>query len=291
MIPLLDTHQHLLYPNQANYSWTADIPALAGKSFTIEDYHDLTAGLGIGGTIFMESAVDDGGEQDEAQLIAKLAADPTNGILGIIASCRPETADGFDAWLDKGEQLPIVGYRRILHVVDDDMSASDVFSRNVRAIGVRGRVFDLCFLARQLPIALALARACDDMSLVLDHCGVPDIAGGELDPWRAYMRDLAALPHVSCKMSGVLAYCSPGQANYEAIRPFIDYVLDVFGPSRVVWGGDWPVVNLGNGLPDWISIMRKILSGLSLEEAEAVAHGNASRIYGVTMTKTSKKYR
>jgi hypothetical protein len=131
--------------------------------------------------------------------------------------------------------------------------------------------FDLCVLARQLSIAEDLARACDGMPLVLDHCGVPDIAGGAFEPWAQGIDALARLPHVHCKISGLTAYAAPG-ATTETIRPWVDHVLERFGPDRCLWGGDWPVVNLGAGLPAWIVMTRELLANLSRRGARARRH-------------------
>lgn len=281
MIPLIDTHQHLVYPDVAGYGWTAGIPALSGRAFTVADYQALTEGLGIGGTLFMETAVDDGDIRAETMHVAGLAKDPANGIRGLIVTARPETDEGFAAWIDEAKAMGAVGVRRVLHVVDDEMSTSDTFRANVRRIGAAGLVFDMCFLARQLPLARALAEACPDTRFVLDHCGVPDIAGGGLDPWRAEIQALAALPNVVCKLSGLLAYCAPGNATYEAIEPYVAHAIDTFGPGRMLWGSDWPVVDLANGLPDWIAVTRRILDSLSVDEARAVASGTATRVYGL----------
>ncbi len=218
MIPLIDTHQHLVYPDVAGYGWTVGIPALSGRAFTVEDYRALTAGLGIGGTLFMETAVDDGDIRAETAHVARLAKDPANGIRGLIVTARPEMDEGFAAWIEEAKAMGAVGVRRVLHVVDDGMSTSDTFRANVRRIGAAGLVFDMCFLARQLPLARALAAACPDTRFVLDHCGVPDIAGGGLDPWRAEIRALAELPNVSCKLSGLLAYCAPGALGQRLAR-------------------------------------------------------------------------
>jgi predicted TIM-barrel fold metal-dependent hydrolase len=281
MTPLIDTHQHLVYANDLPYGWTSGIPALAGQSFTLEDYKNLTAGHGVEGTLFMEAAVDDERWSEEAPLIAAIAKQPGSDIAGLIATIRPESDDGFDAELERADELGIVGFRRILHVVDDAMSQSDTFRANVRKIGAAGKVFDMCFLARQLPIARELAQACDTTTFVLDHCGVPDIAGGGLDPWRANMSALAALPNVNCKLSGILAYCNPDAANLESIRPYVDHVLETFGPSRMVWGSDWPVVNMTSDLPSWLSITQEVLAALSPDEAKAIGSANASRLYSL----------
>jgi predicted TIM-barrel fold metal-dependent hydrolase len=279
MIPLIDTHQHLIYPDVAGYGWTEGIPALADRAFTVADYRDLTRGLGIAGTLFMETAVDDGDIRAETEHVARLAADPANSIRGLIVTARPEDDTGFEAWIDEVRGLGVVGVRRVLHVVDDEMSTTDTFRANVRRIGAAGLVFDMCFLARQLPLARELALACPDTRFVLDHCGVPDIAGGGLDPWRDDLRALAELPNVTCKLSGLLAYCAPGDATYEAIEPYVDHALGCFGPHRMVWGSDWPVVELANGLPDWVAVTRRILDALGGDEARAIASGTAERVY------------
>ena len=281
MVPLIDTHQHLVYPDVAGYGWTAGIPVLADKAFKLSDYQGLAGAEAVGGTLFMETGVDDADYQAEARFVADLAQTPGSRIRGLIASCRPETDAGYDAWLDECETLNVVGFRRILHVVPDDLSQTPTFRGNVRKIGARGKAFDMCFLAGQLPIAVELAKACDNNRLVLNHCGVPDIAGGGLDPWRDNMRALAALPNVTCKMSGILAYCAPGEATLDAIRPYVDHVLEVFGPDRMVWGSDWPVVDMANGMPDWMAVTDAILDGLSDNEAAKIAGENAVEIYKI----------
>ncbi|MDD7970899.1 amidohydrolase family protein [Roseinatronobacter alkalisoli] len=280
MPALIDTHLHLIYRKSLGYGWTSEIPALATGDFTLDDARALM-GDRVAGAVFMEAAVDDAGYKDEARLIGGLIGQSGGVLLGQIASCRPEEPAGLDDWIDEGQGLGVVGYRRVLHVVPDALSQSDIFRRNISMIGARGLTFDMCFTARQLGLAQALAQACPDTKLVLDHCGVPDIAGGGFDAWRAGIDAIAKLPHVTCKLSGLMAYCAPGTAGFATIRPYVDHVFTRFGPDRVVWGSDWPVVNLGGGLVDWLDVTAQILDMLSAEERIAVAHGNARQVYGL----------
>lgn len=281
MISLLDTHQHLVYREKASYGWTKDIPPLAEGNFTLDDYKTLTEGLGIGGTLFMETGVDDPDYQQETRFVKSLADNSDNGMIGLISSIRPESDEAFETWLEETIEMGVVGYRRILHVMPDDTSQSDIFRKNVRKIGVSGKTFDICFLPGQLPIACELAKACENTKLILNHCGVPDIAGDGLDPWRQDIKALAQIPNVICKLSGLMAYCAPGTSSLETIEPFVDHVLNCFGPNRMVWGSDWPVVNLAKGLPEWIAVTRKILGKLSADEASSIAYGTAQIVYKV----------
>ena len=282
MIKLLDTHQHLVYRDVASYSWAKDIPPLATDNFTVEDYLKLTEGLGVGGTLFMETGVDDPDYQNEAKYVQKLSDNPNNGIKGLIVSIRPED-DSFDAWFNETLQMNVSGYRRILPVMPDDTSQAQTFRDNVKKIGKAGKPFDICYLPTQLSIAYDFAKDCSEVNLVLNHCGVPSIAAGEIDQWGKDIKKLAELPNVFCKLSGLMAYCAPGTSSQETIQPYVDHVLETFGPSRMVWGSDWPVVNLGKGIQEWISVTRNILSKLSDSEAEAIANLNAQKIYNTAL--------
>lgn len=273
---LIDTHQHLVLRGHLGYAWADAIPALAGRDFDRADYAALTAGQGITATIFMETGVDDADYRAEARLVAGMVGQ--GGILGQIASCRPEEDAGFDAWLDECRTLGVVGFRRITHVVPDAVSQAQTFRRNIRRIGAAGWPVDLCFLSRQLPLCEALVRACPDVRFVLDHCGTPDIAGGDFADWRQRMARLAVLPNLWVKLSGITAYAAPG-AGIASVRPYADAVLHLFGPGRMLWGGDWPVVNLGAGLPGWIAMTRDLLAGLSDDEQAQIGHRNARALY------------
>ena len=83
------------------------------------------------------------------------------------------------------------------------------------------------------------------------------------------------------KLSGITTYCAPGTASTALVRPYVEHLLEAFGPDRMLWGGDWPVVNLGAGLPGWIDITRELLAGLSEAEQHAIAEGTARRVYRV----------
>ncbi|MCU0826461.1 MAG: amidohydrolase [Tabrizicola sp.] len=280
---LIDTHQHLILRDRIGYAWTGEFPILGGD-FTREDYAGLVAGKGVGATIFMETGVDDADYQAEARLVAGMIGTSVGGVpmLGQIASVRPEWAEGFDAWLEEAQGLRVVGFRRILHVVPDEVSLTDTFRANLRKIGRAGYPFDLNFLSRQLiPIGVPLLRACPDQAYILDHCGVPDVAGGDWEVWKAGIDAVAAFPNVVVKLSGITTYCAPGTGSTTVVRPYFEHLLEAFGPQRMLWGGDWPVVNLGAGLLGWIDITRDLLAGLSEAEQAAIAQGTAKRVYGV----------
>ena len=278
---MIDTHIHLLEPDRFTYPWTESFPALTGR-FDLSDYLEASAGCGITAGVFME--VDCGEPSQEAARFCALAEEPGCLIRSVVASARPESPD-FECDLDGISHPRLVGIRRVLHVQPDDLSRSALFRRHVALLGKRGLSFDLCVLERQLPVALALASACPGTTMILDHCGCPDIAGhaepGRFEGWRREVAALAALPNVMLKFSGISAYAPAGLRDAASLRPYFDEVLGAFGPGRIVWGGDWPVVNLGDGLAAWVSTTSTLVETLSPSEQKAILEGNARRIYRI----------
>ena len=155
----------------------------------------------------MEAGVDHDDHHAETEMVAKLAREPGSGILGIISSIRPEKAPGFDAWVEEGRDLGVVGYRRMLHVVPDDLSRTETFRANIRKLGAaRAARSTWCSLPASFRSALELAQACPDTKLVLDHCGNPDIAAGPqaIAPWRAGLADARRHAERLCQALGGL---------------------------------------------------------------------------------------
>ena len=134
-------------------------------------------------------------------------------------------------------------------------------------------------LPRQLHLGQALLRKVPGVQFVLDHCGVPDVKGGGLDPWRSRIRELAQFPNLACKVSGLPAYCDPARVTADAMRPFVEHCIECFGWDRVLFGGDWPVCNLTSSLGRWLAIAKELLAGESAERREKFFAANAERVY------------
>ena len=270
---IVDTHCHLVYPDRLRYPWLDGVPAL-NRAFQVELYASQARQAGITDTLHME--VDVAADDIEAE-IALVTALP--GIAGAIQACRPESPD-FPATAERAAANPTVkGLRRVLHTEADDLCGSDRFAANIARLGPLGLSFDLCALPRQLPVVAGLVRRCPDVQFVLDHCGIPDVKGRALDPWRDHVRALAALPNVACKISGVVAYGDPDGWTVDDLRPFVDHVIESFGFDRLVWGSDWPVCTLTADLGRWMAATQALVAGASFDERARLFGGNAIRIY------------
>jgi predicted TIM-barrel fold metal-dependent hydrolase len=275
---LIDTHQHLLYPDRFSYGWCAGVPALRDKPFRLEEYRAAAQGTGISQTLFMEVDVDEPQMKAETNFFLQLASQWNSGIAGVIAACRPDRED-FPAFLEILLHPKLKGLRRILHTQPDEASQTPLFAANLSRLAAHHLTFDLCLLPRQLHLGSTILKRVADVQFVLDHCGIPAIKDQALDPWRERIRELSRFPNLACKISGVVAYCDPQRVNAEAIRPYIEHCLECFGWDRVVFGGDWPVCNLTSSLGRWVAIAKEIVSKESRTNQEKFFAKNAERIY------------
>jgi predicted TIM-barrel fold metal-dependent hydrolase len=283
----IDTHLHLLDPGRLHYDWTDGVPALRG-AFSLDTYRAQARPLGITQAIHMEVDVRESEIEAETAWVDSLAGTHGAGphIVGMISACRPELP-GFAEFLERQSATPrLRGFRRVLHTMPSELSTQPLFRDNLKRLEGSGYSFDLCMLASQLDRALELVRLYPGLSFVVDHCGVPDVAASMLEPWRSRMRELAQQPNVNCKISGVIAYGNVArwpegdvQAIVRDLRPFVEHSIDCFGWDRVVWGSDWPVCTQTRGLGAWMAATEELLRGCTDAHIDALAHGNARRIY------------
>lgn len=275
---IIDTHLHLIDQSALRYPWLAGVPAL-NRDFSYEEYAADARRCGIESVLHMEVDVDPADIAAETAYVKSLAGRVGSMLKGAIASCRPEEA-GFETYLETVKAEPFVkGFRRVLHVVPDDLSEGTLFRQNIKRLSGTGLTFDLVVLPHQIPKAMALADLAPDVQFVLDHCGVPDIKGKAEHPWREHMEAIARRPNVVGKISGVVAYADPAAWTVDTLRPYVEHTIGCFGWDRVIWGSDWPVCTLGGGLTTWIAATHALLAGASESERTRLLSGNARRLW------------
>jgi predicted TIM-barrel fold metal-dependent hydrolase len=274
---IIDTHQHLWDLNQFSYSWTKNVPAL-NRSFSMNDYLSATSGLEIDRTVHLEADVDEPDMVGETRWILSLAERDDNPLTGVVACARPEHP-GFDAYLREIMHPQLKGIRRVLHVVPDATSQTPGFIENLRLLEKYDLSFDLCVLARQLPIAIRLVRECPNVQFILDHCGNPQINEKVIEPWRSDITEIAAYPNLVCKISGIVTNADPQTWTAEDLRPCVNHVIKSFGWDRVMFGSDWPVCTLAASYQQWVEALMSLTRNAGDENQEKLFRLNAERVY------------
>ncbi len=274
---IIDTHQHLWDLDLFTYSWLDDVPSLR-RSFRMEDYVKAGEGLGIEKSVHLEADVDEPYMLDETRHILALA-EQDNPLEGVVASGRPEKPH-FADYLDQIAGHPkLKGIRRVLHTQPDEVAQSSLFAENVRLLEAYGLSFDICILARQLPVAIRLVRDCPDVNFVLDHCGNPQVKEQVFDPWRQHIQEASKLPNVVCKVSGILANADVENWTPEDLRPYVEHVIECFGWDRVMFGSDWPVCTLAASLRKWVETLTLLTRDAGEANQQKLFYKNAARVY------------
>ena len=169
----------------------------------MSDYLAASAGLGIVKSVHLEADVDKFYMLDETRQLLALADRPDNPLEDGVACGRPESEE-FREYLDKIAGHPkLRGIRRVLHTQPDDVGKGSSFIKNVAALHEYDLSFDICVLARQLPVAIDLVSKCPSTAFILDHCGVPLVKEKDLDPWRAHISEIANCKSDQCRMQGI----------------------------------------------------------------------------------------
>jgi L-fuconolactonase len=275
--PLLDAHVHFWDPSARHHAWLAEAPALQ-RRFGPEDLD--VEGRTLSGVVFVQADCRDEEALDEVHWVQALAAEQPL-IRGIVAYAPLHlgAAAGSHLRALAGEPL-VVGVRRLLQGRPAEMIIAPEFIKGVRMLGDWDLTFDLCATHDQLPQVCGLVRSCPDTRFVLDHLGKPAVRAGDLDPWRANLEQLAALPNVVCKLSGLATEAAPGRGA-DDVQPYLAYALETFGPDRCMVASDWPVVTLATTVARWFDVVLEVVAELTPADRAAVLEGTAAATYGL----------
>ncbi len=275
---IIDTHLHLIYRDRLSYPWLQGVAAL-DRDAHYGRYAAEALRCGVTAALHMEVDVAEADIEAETRNVEDLAVQTPGLLCGAISACRPEKPD-FPAFLERALADPFVkGFRRVLHVVPDDVSEAAIFRDNLRRLGGSGRPFDLCVRPDQIDKSIALADHCPDVQFVLDHCGAPAIRERADHLWRERMTEIAKRPNVAVKISGVVAYADAKTWVLDDLRPYVEHAIERFGWDRVVWGSDWPVCTVTASLSIWLAATHAITRGASAEEREKLFAANARRLW------------
>jgi predicted TIM-barrel fold metal-dependent hydrolase len=279
-IPIIDTHQHLWDLDRFRLPWIKKDSPLQ-RNFLPSDYRKATEGLGIRRTIYMEVDVDPAQQQAEADYVQGICREGKTPMVAAVVSGRP-ASDGFEKYVRPlAASKSIKGLRQVLHGEGTPAGycLQKEFVRGIRLLGDLGLRFDLCMRPGELLDGARLVDACPGTSFILDHCGNANVQARDQSSWRRGLAEVARRKNVVCKVSGIVASARPGQWTADDLAPFVNHTLDVFGPDRVVFGGDWPVCTLAATYRQWLEALQAIVRERREEERRKLFHDNAVRVY------------
>jgi predicted TIM-barrel fold metal-dependent hydrolase len=287
---VIDTHQHLWNLKELRLPWVSDLKGkpkeVLGHDYLLSDYAEATRGLNVTRAVYMEVDVAEEDQVKEAEFVTRVCAEGKSPMAAAVIAGRP-ASDGFKDHLDrfKGNKF-IKGLRQVLHTpaTPPGFCLEEKFVQGVRLLGERGLRFDLCLRNDQLDHGAELVDRCPDTRFVLDHCGNPHNGKLDLAGWRKALAKVANARnrHVLCKVSGLYANVSAAEWPAEKLAPIVREVIDRFGWDRVLFAGDWPVVNLGASFKPWLEAVKQIVRSDRPEDQKKLFLDNAMKFYQLT---------
>jgi L-fucono-1,5-lactonase len=277
MTDRIDAHQHFWQYRPDQYAWIGEGMDVIRRDFLPSDLESELLAAGIGGAVSLQARQ----TTDETDWLLDQAERHVflRGVVGWAPLKEPAVAQ----MLEKLAGRPkLKGLRHILHDEPDDayMLRED-FNAGVSLLQRFHLTYDILIFERHLPHTLRFVDRHPNQVFILDHIAKPRIRDRILSPWRENMAELAHRENVYCKLSGVVTEADWQNWTPEDLRPYVETALEAFGPRRLMFGSDWPVLLLAGSYRQWNAVVSGMISGLSAAERERILGGTATEAYGL----------
>ena len=277
----IDSHHHIWNLSVRDQEWIAgEAMQPIRRNFSISDLEGVSAASRIDRTILVQT-VTDYSETPELLDIAQ-SEHLVGAVVGWLKIDAQDAIEHLHRYLD----LPGADYLKGIRDIAQDHPDPNYLAKpetisNVRKLGQIGITYDLLTKVPELPAAIKLVKACPDVQFVMDHISKPRIAKQEIEPWKSLMSELATFPNVLCKVSGLVTEAKWNEWEVKDFKPYVDHVIEVFTPQRLMFGSDWPVANLGGTYSEIVELAEALTSGFSPSESEFFWHKTATAAYGL----------
>jgi len=271
----VDAHHHLWDLTVRDQDWISPDWVIR-KNFGVPDLEEAAAG--VDRTVLVQT-ITVSEETPEFLAIADSTA-LIGAVTGWVDLTDSSVADSLAGLVDGPGGGWLRGIRHQVQGEPDSrwLCRPDV-RRGLQAVSDAGLLYELLVLPNQLPAAVDTVAALPSAPFVLDHCAKPPITTGELEPWASLVRELARFENVTCKLSGLVTEADWAQWTVDDLRPYVDVVLEAFGPARLMFGSDWPVCLLASSYADVVGAAEELTAALSESERADVFGGTAARVY------------
>ena len=284
-IPVCDTHLHLWDLEKFNLPWLSnDGVQSISHSYVMKDYLKATARQNVAKAVYMEVNVAPELQTKEAEYVLALCKRDDNPMVGAVIGGSPQSSE-FKAYIENfAGNAHLKGVRTVLHDADrpKGMCLEHQFVENIKMLGKNGLRYDLCMRPDDLLDGAKLAEKCPETKFVLDHCGNLSVQNEDADlraKWEQGIKELAALPNVMCKISGIIVTVDRENWSASDLAPNMDFCMDTFGEDRVMFAGDWPVCTLTAPFGGWLGALKEVVKGRSKRFQHKLFHDNAVRFY------------
>lgn len=274
---IIDAHHHLWRYNSRDYTWMTGNKQILRADYLLPHLEATLRGLHVEGTVAVHARQ----TLEETDWLLQLSAQSST-ILGVVGWV-PLRAPDLEEYLERYCRVP--KFKGVRHVLqdepDDDYVLSCEFNRGIAMLSAHKLTYDILIYQRHLPQTIRFVDRHPNQAFVLNHIGKPRTGGEGFQQWEKYIRQLASQQNVSCKVSGLVTEADWRRWTAEQFRPYFDVVLSAFGPERLMFGSDWPVLTLASTYGRWLGVVRSFIETLSASEQESICSSTARRVYNL----------
>jgi L-fuconolactonase len=271
----IDAHHHLWRYNDRDYVWMSDEMNVLRRDFLVPELEAVLAQSGIGGAVTVQARQ----SIAETRWLLELArtTEIIRGVVGWVPLTQPDLRETLEEFAANPK---LKGVRHVVHdEPDDDYLLRDHFNRGIGLLKDYGLVYDILIFERHLPQTLAFVDRHPNQIFIVDHIAKPRIHAGILSPWREFLGELARRENVFCKVSGMVTEAGWKDWTPADLAPYFDVVLSAFGPKRLMFGSDWPVLNLAADYARWVETVDRSFARLSEQERHRIWGETAIEVY------------
>ena len=272
----IDAHQHFWRFHPIQYEWITHEMKVIRRDFTPADLHPLLKESQLAGCVAVQS---DQSENETLTLVQ--LAEQNDFIKGIVGWVDLMSANIHDRLTNFVQHKRIKGFRHVVQGQADGFLLQKNFLRGIASLAEFGFTYDVLIYPNQLPEAISFVQRFPDHKFVLDHLAKPYIKKGILEPWKKHIVELASFENVCCKLSGMVTEADWHNWKPDNFTPYLDIVLNSFGPKRVLYGSDWPVCLVASSYQQQLAIVENYIGRLSVAEKKAIMGDNAVQFYNL----------
>lgn len=276
---IVDSHQHFWQLNRGDYTWLTPQLAPIYRDFLPANYLDSANPCNIRKTVLVQAAA----TNDETDFMLQLSEqhDFISGVVGWLDMEAPTSV--LCARLEQlGTHSTFKGIRPMLQDIQDvDWILNPAFKPIFDKLIELNLCFDALVFTQHLDNILLLADRYPNLKIVIDHCAKPDIATGKFELWARKLRAFKDKTNVLIKVSGLTTEAKQGQDQPSDFQPYFDLVYQTFSASRMMWGSDWPVVNLSSTFEQWYQLSQALIEGWQKHEVDDFFANTACRFYNL----------
>ncbi len=271
----IDSHHHFWKYNPDEYGWMSDAMNVIRRDFLAEDLRREIKAAGVDGVVSVQARQ----TLEETRFLLDIAND--NGFIKGVVGWVPLVSNNVRQAMSQFEsERKLKAYRHVLHdEADDNYMLREDFNAGIRAVSEARLVYDILIFEKHLPQTLQFVDRHPNQVFVVDHIAKPRIMDGYLSPWQLRIRELAKRENVYCKVSGVATEARWDNRTEHEFIPYLDTVLESFGPGRLMFGSDWPVCLLAIEYGRWFKLVSDHITGLSTTEQNRILGGTAVEAY------------